>query len=159
MEDKLQWCFNQGMKFIEPSDDIAEEYFHSAEETLMVANLCKNSGSNMWLATHKYYAEYLAAYSLLMKIGIKSDIHSCTIGIIRFLEENNIVDFSFSSILENDKDLRIDNQYYLKNIPVEFDSKELAELLLRTRKILNNINSHQINHIKELIHRKIYKFK
>ncbi len=33
----------------------------------------------MWLATQKYYTEYLAAYSLLMKIGIKSEIHKSLI--------------------------------------------------------------------------------
>ena len=40
----------------------------------------------MWIATHKYYTEYLAAYSLLMKIGIKSEIHSCTTEVIKILE-------------------------------------------------------------------------
>ena len=67
----IDWCKNQGMKLIEPNDNLSEEYYKSAEETLRIANLIKNSGSNMWLATQKYYTEYLAAYSLLMKIGIK----------------------------------------------------------------------------------------
>ena len=58
--------------------------------------MIKDSGSNMWLATQKYYTEYLAAYSLLMKIGIKSEIHSCTIEIIRLLEKEKIVYFGFS---------------------------------------------------------------
>ena len=64
----LDWCKKQGMKLVKPSNDLAEEYFKNAEETLMVTNLIKNSGSNMWLATQKYYTEYLAAYSILMKI-------------------------------------------------------------------------------------------
>lgn len=159
MDDKLNWCFTQGMKFISPNDNLSEEYFNSAEETLMVANLIKTAGSNMWLSTLKYYAEYLAAYSLLMKPGIKSEIHSCTIEFIRLLETENIINFNFSGILDNDKDLRIDNQYYLKNIPVDFDSSMIAELLLKVRNILDNIDTEKIDAVRSIISRKIYKSK
>ena len=145
------------MKLLVPDDDLAEEYYKSSEETLMVGNLIKNSGSNMWLATQKYYAEYLAAYSLLMKIGIKSEIHSCTIEVRRIMEELGIIKFKFSDILEQDKGLRTDNQYYLKNIPINFDSKLLAKLLLDVRSILNTINQDQTMIVREHIFRKIYK--
>ena len=157
MNEKIIWCINQGMKLLVPDDDLAEEYYKSSEETLMVGNLIKNSGSNMWLATQKYYAEYLAAYSLLMKIGIKSEIHSCTIEVRRIMEELGIIKFKFSDILEQDKGLRTDNQYYLKNIPINFDSKLLAKLLLDVRSILNTINQDQIMIVREHIFRKIYK--
>ena len=147
----LGWCKKQGMKLIEPNDNLAEEYYKNSEETLRVTNLIKNSGSNMWLATQKYYTEYLSAYSLLMKIGIKSEIHSCTIEIINLLEKQKIIDFNFSKILENDKDLRIDNQYYLKNRPVDFNPKQLSEILLKIRRVLDTITKEQINTIREVI--------
>lgn len=147
----FEWCRKQGMKLVEPNDNLAEEYYKNAEETLRVTNLIKNSGSNMWLATQKYYAEYLAAYSLLMKIGIKSEIHSCTIEVIRLLEKEKIIDFEFSKILEDDKELRIDNQYYLKNRDVDFDSKKMAELLLKVRTVLDKITLVQIKKIRGLI--------
>ena len=139
------------MKLIESNNNLAEEYYKNAEETLRVTNLIKNSGSNMWLATQKYYTEYLAAYSLLMKIGIKSEIHSCTIEIIQLLEKEKIIDFDFSKTLEEDKELRIDNQYYLKNRPVDFDSKKIAGILLKIRAILDKISEIQINKIRGLI--------
>ena len=147
----IKWCKGQGMKLVESSNNLSEEYFRSAEETLRVTNLIKNSGSNMWLATQKYYTEYLAAYSLLMKIGVKTEIHSCTIDVIRLLEKEKIVDFNFSQILEHDKELRTDNQYYLKNRPVDFDSKKLADLLLKIREIINKMTSSQIGRIREII--------
>lgn len=147
----LEWCKKQGLKLIEPNDNLAEEYFRNAEETLRMASITKSSGSNMWLATQKYYAEYLAAYSLLMKIGIKSEIHSCTIDVIRLLEKEKIVGFSFSKMLEADKELRIDNQYYLKNRPVIFDSKRLSEALLSVRAILDKITDEQIQKIRGMI--------
>ena len=147
----LGWCKKQGMKLIEPNDNLAEEYYKNSEETLRVTNLIKNSGSNMWLATQKYYTEYLSAYSLLMKIGIKSEIHSCTIEIINLLEKQKIIDFNFSKILENDKELRIDNQYYLKNRPVDFNPKQLSEILLKIRRVLDTMTKEQINTIREVI--------
>jgi len=105
----------------------------------------------MWLATQKYYTEYFAAYALLMKIGIKSEMHSCTIEVIRLLEEEKLVDFDFTSILNKDKQLRIDNQYYLKNRSVELDSKKLAELLLRIRKVLDEIDMEIIKKLRKKI--------
>ena len=147
----IEWCKKQGMKLIEPNDNLSEEYYKNAEETLRVTNLIKNSGSNMWLATQKYYTEYLASYALLMKIGIKTEIHSCTIEIIRLLEKENIITFKLSKNLEEDKELRIDNQYYLKNRPVDFNSKALSELLLKIRELLDNITKEQIKRIRSLI--------
>ncbi len=46
----IGWCKKQGMKLVEPNDNLAEEYYKNAEETLRITNLIKNSGSNMWLA-------------------------------------------------------------------------------------------------------------
>jgi uncharacterized protein (UPF0332 family) len=148
---KLKWCKEQGLKFIQPNNNLAEEYYKSAEDTLRVANLIKNSGSNMWLATQKYYTLYLASYFLLMKIGIKIDIHSCVIEIIKLLENEKIINFNLSEILEINKELRIDNQYYLKNIPVDFDSKYLANILLKIKQILDNMAFDEINKIKSKV--------
>ena len=147
----IEWCKKHGMKLIEPNDNLAEEYYKNAEETLRVTNLIKHSGSNMWLATQKYYTEYLASYALLMKIGIKTEIHSCTIEIIKLLEKENVITFNLSKTLEDDKELRIDNQYYLKNRPVNFSSESLAELLLNIREILDNITKEQISNIRGVI--------
>ena len=149
----LHWCKKQkqGIEIISPNDNLAEEYYQNAEETLRVINLIKNSGSNMWLATQKYYAEYLAAYAILMKIGVKSEIHTCTIVLIEFLEKQNIIPFSFSKQLTDDKQLRIDNQYYLKNRPVPIDGKSLAHLLLTVRNVLDTLSQEKISEIREII--------
>ena len=67
----------------------------------------KETKSNMWLATTKYYAEYFAVYSVLMKIGIKCEIHDCTIALVKFLENEEVIEKGTSKILEQDKELRI----------------------------------------------------
>ncbi|NOQ55708.1 MAG: hypothetical protein GQ477_02775 [Nanohaloarchaea archaeon] len=148
---KIEWCKKKGLKLIDPNNNLSEEYYRNAEETLKVTNLIKDSGSNMWLATQKYYTEYLAAYSLLMKIGIKTEIHSCTIEIIKLLEEQKLLDVDYAKILEHDKDLQIDNQYYLKNRPVDFDSEKLTTILLKIRQILDTITEQKIDAIRQLI--------
>lgn len=151
MKIDFGWCKKKGMELIEPNDNLSEEYFKSAEETLRSLKLTKDKDSNMWLATKLYYTEYLAAYSILMKLGIKSEIHSCTISIIKLLEAENLITFKFSEILEKDKDLRTDNQYYLKNIPVKIDEKRLSKLLLDIREVLDKITKEEISKIRSII--------
>ena len=86
-----------------------------------------------------------------MKIGIKSEIHSCTIEVIKILEKEKIIGFKFSQILEEDKELRIDNQYYLKNRPVDFNPKQLSEILLKVRGALDKLTNETIQKIRKMI--------
>ena len=79
MINKLKWCFERKeVKLIEPNENLSGAYLKSAEETFLVLKDIKEE-SNMWLATMKYYCEYFSCYALLMRVGIKSEIHDCTI--------------------------------------------------------------------------------
>src|SRR3989338_3313275 len=126
--NKINWCKGKekGIKLIEPNDNLSKEYYENAEESLKVLRSIKETHSNMWLATTKYYIGYFAVYSILMKIGIKCEIHDCTISLVRFLEDEVVIKNGISEMLEEDKELRIDNQYYLKNLPVEIDFERLS---------------------------------
>jgi len=148
----LDWCKkqNKGIKLIEPNDNLCEEYLRSAEETLSVLKDIKNK-SNIWLATTKYYCEYFAVYALLMKIGIKSEIHDCTLLVCKLLEEKKILPKGIHEKLEKDKELRIDNQYYLKNIKVKIDFHELTNLILTIKKIANSLTLDQITYARRLV--------
>jgi len=119
----LDWCKKQrlGIKLVKPNVNLFCEYMENAEESIRVLTKIRNTESNMWLATTKYYIEYFAAYAFLMRIGIKSEIHDCTIKVFKALERADKISFKISKILERDKDLRIDNQYYLKNRSVRVD--------------------------------------
>jgi uncharacterized protein (UPF0332 family) len=44
-----------------------------------------------WTATTAYYARYFALYALFMKIGVKSEIHDCTINVAKLLSKNGIL--------------------------------------------------------------------
>lgn len=151
---KLNWCCkqNRGIKIIEPNENLAKEFMQSAEETLLVLQNIKEK-SNMWLATTKYYCEYFAIYALLQRIGIKCEIHDCTIEICKLLENEGILSKEFSEILENDKELRIDNQYYLRNKKIEINYQELRTYMLNIKNKINSISLKEIMHIREKLSR------
>jgi hypothetical protein len=86
-----------------------------------------------------------------MKIGIKCEIHDCTITLIRFFENEGIVEEGISNILEKDKELRIDNHYYLKNKPVDIDFDELSNFMLSIKKSLNALDAERIKYIRKKI--------
>jgi len=148
----ISWCKkqNKGIKLIEPNDNLAREYIQTAEETLDTLKSIRNK-SKVWLATTKYYCEYFSVYALLMKLGIKSEIHECTIAICELLEELKIVPLGYSKRLEQDKQLRIDNQYYLKNKEVPINYDELLTFVLTIKDINNKLTKEEIQKIRERI--------
>lgn len=150
---KINWCKKQvnGIKLVEPNDNISQEYFENAEESLQVLRSIYETRSNMWLATTKYYIEYFAIYSVLMKIGIKCEIHDCTILLVNFLEKEKIFKEGVSKILEEDKGLRIDNQYYLKNKEVPINFEELADFLISIKNMLDMLDKERIEEIRKKI--------
>ncbi len=105
----------------------------------------------MRLSTTKYYIEYFAVYSVFMKLGIKCEIHDCTMSLTRFLETENIIKPGISRILEKDKELRIDNQYYLKNKPVDINFEKLSSFLLSTKEALKKLNTSKTKDIRKKI--------
>jgi uncharacterized protein (UPF0332 family) len=150
---KISWCKKQGtgIKFVEPNDNLSQEYYRNAEESLRVLRKIDEVQSLMWLATTKYYIEYFAVYSLLMKIGIKCEIHDCTIALAGLLEQENVLPSGTAQLLEDDKNLRIDNQYYLKNRPVDIDFQKLADFLLEIKRVLQTVDVDRIrNKIKDV---------
>lgn len=151
----LNWCKKQkkGIKLIEPNENLAKEYIQTAEESLEVLKIITNK-SKVWVATTKYYCEYFAVYSLLMKIGIKCEIHECTLEICKMLEKEAILPKGYAKILEDDKQLRIDNQYYLKNREVSINYDELLKFVLTIKNLNNTITLDQVNKIREILKEK-----
>ncbi len=150
---KISWCKKQdkGIKLREPNDNLSKEYYENAEESMKVLRSITSTKSNMWLATTKYYIEYFAVYSILMKIGIKCEIHDCTIELVKILEQENILPYGTSKTLEKDKELRIDNQYYLKNKNVNIDYEQLSKFLISIKESLESLDNTTINKLREMI--------
>ena len=105
---------NKGIRLVGSSDNLRTADLIKAEEAL---ETLRTSKSRDWQLTAAYYTIYHSMYSLLMKIGIKCEIHSCTIEFTkRFLKDHfstddfDLIDKAFSA--------RIDSQYYVnKEVP------------------------------------------
>jgi hypothetical protein len=146
----INWCKKQegGIKVIEPNVNLSQDYIKSAEETLVLLKDVKGK-SEMWSATMKYYCEYFTVYSLLIRLGIKCEIHDCTLKICELLEKEGVLPKGTFSRLERDKGLRIDNQYYLKNIKVDINFSELSEFILQIKNITSALTLEEINKIRK----------
>ena len=149
--DKIIWCTDKkgGLSLIEPNSDLAEAYIKKAEEALesMRVNIIKD-----WKISTAYYTLYFSLYSVLTKIGIKCEIHSCTIEFMkRFLSEffsEEDTDFTEDSLKA-----RIDSQYYIdRAVPDEqYDKmiKNAPEFLVKCKSILIRLNEKKIDDIRK----------
>ena len=148
----IRWCKSQkrGIELVEPNDNLFDEYIRTSEESLDILRSIRGK-SKVWVATTKYYTEYFAVYSLLMKIGVKCEIHDCTIALCTLLEEMKIIPPGYSKILEEDKQLGIDNQYYLKNRDVPLDYDKILEFVATIKNVGIKLTNAEIKKIRERI--------
>jgi uncharacterized protein (UPF0332 family) len=105
-----------------------------------------------WTATTAYYARYFALYALLMKIGVKSEIHDCTINVAKLLSKNGILNPRSIDDITKAKQTRIDTQYYVEKEQSQTDIKNNVEaarkFVLEIEKTIENITPEQINSIR-----------
>ena len=148
--DKIKWCvgMREGLILIEPNSNLEKAYIKKAEEALesIRVNIIKD-----WKISTAYYTIYFSLYSILTKIGIKCEIHSCTIEFAkRFLKEffsKEELDFAEDSLKA-----RIDSQYYVdKTVPDEQYNKIIKnapEFLVKCKSVLVKLNEKKINEIR-----------
>ncbi len=149
--DQINWCIKQkkGIEIIEPNNNLKEAYIKKAEEAL---NTLKTTTSRDWKLTTAYYTIYHSIYSILMEIGIKCEIHSCTIEIAKqylnkYLtkEDYELIDKAFSA--------RIDSQYYInRKVPnknYELILKKTAHFMIKCKNI--NLEEKEISKIRNEI--------
>jgi uncharacterized protein (UPF0332 family) len=106
----------KGIELVEPSNNLHQAYLLKAEEALVESN---SAASKSWKLVTAYYAIYYGVYSLLMKMGVKSEIHSCTIEFAKralkahlSLDDFKLIDRAFEA--------RNDSQYYVnRQVPQE----------------------------------------
>jgi uncharacterized protein (UPF0332 family) len=154
--DKLSWCLKQkdGISLIEPSQNLAEAYIRKAEDSLesMRVNIIKE-----WKISTAYYTMYFSLYALLMRIGVKCEIHSCTLEFARlFLKEYlNEEEIEF---LKDSLKARVDSQYYVdRTVPDnQFEEmiKKAPRLHVKCKTILLQLNEDEIKGIRRKLARK-----
>ena len=148
----IEWCLKQknGLEIIEPNANMSNSYLKMAEESISILNDVEKS--RIWTATTAYYIFYYSLYSLMLRIGIKCGIHSCSLEFMKaylnkFYNEKDfeMVQKSFSA--------RIDLQYYadrpVDNSIIEETRKYCKDFFLKTKDILSKITESQIRLIRE----------
>ena len=157
--DKIKWCAGkkEGLSLIEPNSNLAEVYIKKAEEALeaMRINIIKD-----WRISTAYYTLYFSLYSILTKIGIKCEIHSCTIEFAkRFLKDyltDEELDFTEDSLRA-----RIDSQYYIdRTVPDEQYNEMITRtpgFLVKCKSILIKLNEKKIKEIRSKFQSEIKK--
>lgn len=140
-ENKLNWCKNQknGIELISIKEHLSKSYILEADQTLI--EMLKIDGK--WKVITAYYSCYNALYSILMKCGIKCEIHSCSIQLME------LFDFTKEeiNILEQLKDDRIQAQYYLKEKKLE-DENKVKDFISKCKLILSQLSTNQIENIR-----------
>jgi len=103
---EIKWCLKakNGLELVEPNSNLSEAYLKKAEDSLKSVELNK---VKEWKIVTAYYASYFSVYAILMKLGIKCEIHSCTIEFAKqFL--NNYFTAENLNFLEESFKARID---------------------------------------------------
>ena len=146
METKIIWCFKKaGAKIIDPNMNMQASFIKLAIQTLKSAEMTLNQKDFVWATSMIYYAEYYALYSLLLKIGIKSENHECSLEIAEFLIDKPI---NFDDI-KRAKKLRIDAQYYLKTASDNELQNELKNAKVFVNKVIDIASRLGTKEIKE----------
>jgi len=150
MKNKIKWCVGkkEGLSLIEPNANLAAAYLKKAEEALesMRVNVIKD-----WKISTAYYSIYFSLYAVLMKLGVKCEIHSCTIAFAKkFLGDYlDIEDFLF---IEDSLKARVDSQYYVdRTVPdLQFNKmiEKSPEFFVKCKGILVKLNEKKISEIR-----------
>ena len=142
--NKIPWCLKQkdGVSIIELKPHLSAAYMAEADETL--ENVIVTKGK--WKVILAYYACYNAFYSILMKVGIKCEIHDCTIELMPLFGFGN----EQVMFMKNLKQDRINNQYYLKSIELG-DMHQISMFILLCKRVLNELSSEKIEEIRNNI--------
>jgi len=107
-----------------------------------------------WKISTGYYSMYFSLYAVLMKIGIKSENHTCTIEIMqRLLSEYFTLDEC--EMLEKARRARVETQYYItRSVSETFSailSKRVPRFLVTCRSIVGGIDEKQVHKLRKFL--------
>jgi uncharacterized protein (UPF0332 family) len=131
METKIQWCFRQKncVELIDTNENLAQGYIKKAEDAL---EEMRNAIKREWRIETAYYAMYHSIYSLLMKIGLKSELHACTIEFIGKLFPEDFPEETIM-VLKKSLEIRKDATYYVNR---EITDDAMIEMMVEAPKII-----------------------
>ncbi|MBW6442595.1 hypothetical protein K0A97_02325 [Patescibacteria group bacterium] len=144
----LKWCCNkkEGIKLIEPNENLSEGYIQMAENAMGTMNREKRLNIQFAISAG-YYSMYYSLYSVLMKIGVKSEIHTCSLEFMKKLL-SNFYSKEDCKIIEIAFEVRNLSQYYVNKIiakeDIEFIFLKAQYFLSKSKDILSRLNEKDI---------------
>lgn len=145
----LKWCCRQksGIKLTEPSDEIAKGYISLAENSLGTMNR-ERKQNIVFSISACYYSMYYSLYSLIAKIGVKSEIHACSIKLMNFFDYEE----KDKKLIKKAFNIRNTVQYYVDKVidekEIEFILSGAGEFVAKSREILASINESKVKEIR-----------
>ena len=148
----IKWCLSvkNGLKLVEPNKNMSEAYLKMGKESLGIIKEVERS--KIWLVSSCYYTIYSSFYSLMMKVGVKCEIHSCSLEFMKlffgdFYGEEDV------EVIKRGFSLRGDLQYYPDRLVSDKDLSELREgaidFFIKTKGIISMISEKQIMEIRD----------
>ena len=144
----VDWCCRQekGIRLVEPSQNISQGYISLAESSIGTMNRERDKNI-VFSISAGYYSMYYSLCSVLIALGIKCEIHKCT---IKFAEEF-LRDFynkeDIKTIYEAFS-LRNSAQYYVNKILNEQEILNLIKkspiFVAKSMSILSSLNEKKI---------------
>ena len=151
----LKWCCKQkeGIRLIEPNDNLTQGYLKMAEDSLGTMNREKPYNL-MFTISACYYSMYYSLYAICMKLGIKCEIHSCTIEFMKKLLDKFYSNDDIKTI-KKAFDARKIAQYYVDRIvskkDIDFIISEAPLFFNKSKEILSKINENDVKEIRNKI--------
>jgi len=148
----LSWCLKQskGIRIVAPSDNLVKAYHEKSKNALKSMEINAQAGLVEWAVSASYYAKYFAVYSLLSKIGVKCEIHDCTITLFEYLFCDSIPKEVIRDLRESKAD-RIEMQYYTQQISVNLEQviKGTKKFVLEIENVADGLNSERITELQK----------
>lgn len=152
MADKIRWCLRQrkGIELVKPNENLASAYLLKAENAL--ASMRANKGNLEWEISSSYYVMYFSLYAILMKVGVKCEIHSCTLEFMRvYLGDYFTVEEM--EFLEDSCSTRVEAQYYVAHAVDDLTYQRMIEdapdFMIKCKNVVSRIGEADVHRIRE----------
>lgn len=149
--DSIEWCLKvkNGLELVEPNNNLSRAYINKAEDALRAASVLKDNKD--WEISSSYYSMYFSLYAILIKIGVKCEIHACSIKFMKvFLKD--YFDDSDIFLIEMAQKARIDTQYYSnRNVSNELYNdiiNGVSSFLVKCKNIIIKLGESEIGGIR-----------
>lgn len=141
---------SKGIRIVAPSDNLVKAYHEKSKNALKSMEINAQAGLVEWAVSASYYAKYFAVYSLLSKIGVKCEIHDCTITLFEYLFCDRIPKEVIKNLRESKAD-RVELQYYTQQIDMDLEQvKEgTKKFVLEIENVADGLNSEIITELQK----------